>query len=80
MSPEGRPVRCGGWAMNEILGAPFGWQRAPCVRCGSAMSLFGLLGPRQRPQISQWRSDRPRKRLTDTVPRVRLLVRPYGKR
>ena len=19
MSPEGRPVRCGGWAMNEIL-------------------------------------------------------------
>lgn len=42
--------------------------------------LFGLLGPRQWPQISQWRSDRPRKRLKDTVPRVRLLVRPYGKR
>jgi NTE family protein len=42
--------------------------------------LFGLLGPRQWPRISQWRSDRPRKRLTDTVPRVRLLVRPYGTR
>ena len=31
MSPEGRPVRCRGWAMNEILRAPFSWQRAPCA-------------------------------------------------
>lgn len=45
------------------------WSRrgddAPATPRWTFSGLVGLLEPRQWPQISQWRSDRPRKRLTD---------------
>jgi len=136
VSPEGRPVRSGGRAMNEILehrsagnGRPARGAAAviePSEVRGSYDAEIGIdhasanFDHTVLAEVisSRWTKDRPcftlntearggrleaswlrqpansdlelhwsrrcpcipRKRLTDAVPRVRLLVRPYGKR
>jgi NAD(P)-dependent dehydrogenase (short-subunit alcohol dehydrogenase family) len=39
VSPEGRPVRCGGWAMNEILEHRSAGNGRPA--CGAAAPIDG---------------------------------------
>lgn len=40
MSAEGRPVRCGGWAMNEILEHRSAGNRRPA--CGAAEPIEAI--------------------------------------